>query len=85
MLETPVYPVLATKRVRTISRKGSDALSENPQRLYAVLPNIRDEDIVRSPWRHGVHRIRGADNNNTSVIDSIDTKFSEFISVNFDL
>ena len=60
MLEHPVYPsLLATKSVavkmravRAIIRKGSDDVSENPQRLHARRdPWLGRDDIVRSSRR----------------------------------
>ena len=39
-------------QVQTISRKDSDVLSENPQRLYAWVRYNIGHDIVRPAWRH---------------------------------
>ncbi len=49
----PALPrdAVTTRRVRTISRKGS-ARAENPQRLYAELRRGIGDETVRSAWRH---------------------------------
>jgi len=59
MLENPSIPlVLASSEavtirgVRTISRKGSNGVFENPQRPHAEHLIKSGEDMVRTAWRH---------------------------------
>ena len=52
MLETPMYLFWVTEKVRTISRK--DLKAWEILRDYTPSSQTGGDDIVRSPWRHGV-------------------------------